>query len=58
MEKRSEIIIFGRKEREWAVVEIEDWKTKQAIMKEKKKLRGKNIFIDHDLTKEEKFKKH
>lgn len=46
-------IIFGRKEREWAMVEIEDWETKQAIMRDKKKLRGKNIFIDHDLTKEE-----
>lgn len=35
------------------MVEIEDWETKQVIMRDKKKLRGKNVFIDHDLTKEE-----
>lgn len=32
---------------------MEDWQTKEKIMKEKNKLRGRNIFIDHDMTKEE-----
>lgn len=43
----------GKEKREVIIVEMENWQTKEKIMKEKSKLRGRNIFIDHDKTKEE-----
>lgn len=43
----------GKEKREVIIVEMEDWQTKEKIMKEKSKLRGRNIYIDHDMTKEE-----
>lgn len=42
----------GKEGKEVAIVGIEDWQAKEKIMKEKSKLRGRNIFIDHDMTKE------
>lgn len=50
----KEIMIVGRERGKAAVVEMMDWKAKQEIMREKNKLRGKTIFIDHDMSKEEK----
>lgn len=38
------------------IIELEDWETKQKIMKEKKKLKDKSlgrIYIDHDMMMEE-----
>lgn len=43
----------GKEGREVVIVGIEDWQAKEKIMKEKSKLRGRNIFVDHDMTKEE-----
>lgn len=43
----------GKEGKEVAIVGTEDWQAKEKIMKEKSKLRGRNIFIDHDMTKEE-----
>lgn len=31
---------------------MEDWEVKQLIIRKKKKLGKKNVFIDYDLTKE------
>lgn len=51
----------GKEGREVVIIELEDWEIKEMIMKEKKKLRDKyrnltkknKIYIDHDLTREE-----
>lgn len=47
----------GKERKEVAIIELEDWETKELIMKEKKNLRSKQytnkIYIDHDLTREE-----
>lgn len=43
----------GPREREIAVVEMENWDDKQYIFKNKNQLKGTNTFIEHDLTKEE-----
>lgn len=46
----------GKEGREVTIIELEDWDTKEKIIREKKKLRDKyanKIYIDHDLTKEE-----
>ena len=43
----------GFEGKEIIIVEMDEWKTKEKIMKEKSKLRGENIYIDHDMTKEE-----
>lgn len=43
----------GKEKREVLIVEMEDWQAKENIMTAKSRLRGRNIFIDHDLTKEE-----
>lgn len=32
---------------------MKNWESKQKIMREKYKLKGKDVFIEHDLTKEE-----
>lgn len=48
--------VTGMEGREVVIIELEDWETKEKIMKEKKKLREKymnKIYIDHDLTREE-----
>lgn len=50
----KKIEIIGKKGRQVAVVELINWEVKQKIMKEKKKLRWKKIYIDHDLTRREK----
>lgn len=34
-------------------MELKDWEAKQKIMREKSKLGERMIYIDHDLTKEE-----
>lgn len=47
------IKIEGKEKREVIIVEMEDWQAKEKIMKEKSKLSGRNIFIDHEMTKEE-----
>lgn len=41
------------KKREVLIVKMENWQAKENIMIVKSRLRGRNIFIDHDLTKEE-----
>lgn len=46
----------GKAGREVVIIELEDWETKEMIMKEKKKLKDKymnKIYIDHDQTREE-----
>ncbi|XP_024882915.1 uncharacterized protein PF11_0207-like [Temnothorax curvispinosus] len=45
--------VVSRKVKEVIIVEMEDWEGKETIMKRKRKLFGGNIFINHDLTKEE-----
>lgn len=45
--------ITGNKRREVTVVKLKDWKTKMKVMKEKGKLGRKKIYIDHDMTREE-----
>lgn len=49
----KKIEIIGKKGRQVAVVELINWEVKQKIMKEKKKLGWKKIYIDHDLTRRE-----
>lgn len=49
----GKIDTVGKGKRELAVVELKDWETKQKIMREKSKLGERKIYIDHDLTKEE-----
>ncbi|XP_011698659.1 PREDICTED: putative golgin subfamily A member 6-like protein 6 [Wasmannia auropunctata] len=48
------IEIVGKGEKRIAVVEIIRWERKQAIMDKKSKLKGRKIFVDNDLTEEEK----
>lgn len=45
--------VVGRREREAIIVEMDQWKTKEKVMKEKKKLGIRRIFIDSDVTVEE-----
>lgn len=35
------------------LVKLKDWETKAELMREKRKLGRKRIYIDHDMTKEE-----
>lgn len=49
----EKIDILGRQGREIALVKLKDWETKTELMKEKKKLGTKRIYIDHDMTKGE-----
>lgn len=49
----GKIDTVGKGKRELAVMELKDWETKQKIMREKGKLGERKIYIDHDLTKEE-----
>lgn len=52
-----EVWINGPKENEIIIVEMRSWEEKQVIMKNKNILKGKGrekeVYIDHDLTKEE-----
>ncbi|KAK1137397.1 hypothetical protein K0M31_001908 [Melipona bicolor] len=44
----------GRKEvSNQTIVEMKDWETKQTVMQKKKKLGGKSIYLDQDLTEKE-----
>jgi len=43
----------GKEGKEVLIIEFEEWQEKEIIMKEKSKLKGRDIYIDHDLTKEE-----
>lgn len=52
-EKIKHIRTEGKEKREVLIVEMEDWQAKENIMMAKSRLKGRNIFIDHDLTKEE-----
>lgn len=45
--------ISKEKNRETLLVEIANWEMKMSIMKNKSKIKGTKIFIDNDLTKEE-----
>lgn len=49
----EEINILGGGGKEIALVKLKDWEEKSKLMKEKGKLGRRKIFIDHDLTKEE-----
>lgn len=49
----GKIIIVGKSKKEIALVELKEWEAKQKIMREKSKLGERKIYIDHDLTKEE-----
>lgn len=44
---------LGKNRREIVVVELKDWETKQRIMSVKSKLGERKIYIEHDLTREE-----
>ncbi|XP_017879159.1 trichohyalin-like, partial [Ceratina calcarata] len=46
-------IIGGGEIAKVSIVEMENWEAKQEVMKKKGKLRGKRIYIDHDMTQEE-----
>ncbi|TGZ49959.1 hypothetical protein DBV15_12499 [Temnothorax longispinosus] len=43
----------GKEKREMIIVEMDCWESKDNIIKEKKKLGSRKIFIDHDLTFED-----
>lgn len=43
----------GKELRAVIIIELENWQDKENIMKMKSKLRGRHIFIDHDLAMEE-----
>lgn len=49
----GKIDILGKSRREIVVVELKDWETKQRIMSAKSKLGERKIYIEHDLTREE-----
>lgn len=49
----EKIDIIGGQGRELALVKLKDWETKRDLMKEKRKLRRKKLYIDHDMTKKE-----
>lgn len=49
----KDIEVLGREGRETAVVDLKDWKAKQEIMGKKNKLNGRKIYIEHDLTRDE-----
>ena len=52
-DKIKQVMREGKEGKEVIIIELEDWQTKEKIMREKSKLRGRNIFIDHDMTKKE-----
>src|SRR5580765_2951986 len=43
----------GKEGKEMIIVEMNSWEEKEEIMKEKKKLGSRRVYIDHDLTMEE-----
>ncbi|CAL1671879.1 unnamed protein product [Lasius platythorax] len=43
----------GKEGREMIIVEMNSWEEKEGIMKVKKKLGSRRVYIDHDLTMEE-----
>lgn len=53
-EEVGKIDILEKSRREIAVVELKDWEIKQRIMSVKSKLGERKIYIEHDLTREEK----
>lgn len=52
-EKVKEINVVGSEGREVIIAEMVRWEDKEGIMKRKEKLVGSGIYIDHDLTREE-----
>lgn len=44
---------MGKEGREVIIVEMNSWEEKKGIMKIKKKLGNRKVYIDHDLTMEE-----
>lgn len=47
------IQVVGRGGKEVIIVELINWEVKEKIMKEKKKLGGGRVYIDHDMSQEE-----
>lgn len=48
-----QIVIDRERKREMIVVEVESFSKKMEIMKAKNKIRGSQVYIDNDLTKNE-----
>jgi len=44
----KKIQVAGKTGREMVIIEMDSWELKENVMREKKKLGGRNIFIDHD----------
>lgn len=49
----KEVRTVGREGREIVVIQMESWEKKERIMREKKKLGNRKVYIDNDLTQEE-----
>lgn len=47
------IEIIGKKRKDIAVVKLRNWETKAKGMREKRKLEKRRIYIEHDMTREE-----
>jgi len=53
MKKRvKEVQITGREGREVVIIRMDSWERKEEIMRRKKKLGNREIYIDNDLTQE------
>ncbi|XP_024884072.1 uncharacterized protein LOC112462473, partial [Temnothorax curvispinosus] len=52
-EKVKNVQVVGREGKEVIIVELINWEVKEKIMKEKKKLVGRRVYIDHDMLQEE-----
>lgn len=54
----EKIDILGGEGRKIVLVKLKDWETKAELIKEKRKLGRKRIYINHDMTKEERSTKN
>jgi len=52
-ERIKEVQIAREKGREMVIIQMDSWEKKQEIMRRNKKLRSKKIYINNDLTQEE-----
>jgi hypothetical protein len=52
-EEVKRIQISGRQDKEVVIVEMDCWESKEKIMKEKKKLGSRKIYIEHDMSFED-----
>jgi len=49
----KEVQIAGREGREVIIIQMDNWERKKEIMRKKKKFGSRKIYIDNDLTQEE-----